>query len=784
MAEALSNRPQFSDSYAQQLAWRYFGIDSVATELPGERDQNFRLLTNHSDYVLKIANYDADPEYLAFENRAIQLCNAVDGLTTPILLKSDNKSTLVTHSNSENGHSCCIRCFIFVPGRPLAQCQNLSDATLISLGRALASIDQQLKLLNHEKSARRYLKWDLANAPAIVEAGLGLHTDPAHRQLIELHFERFKKVSQKLESLEKSVIHNDANDYNWILNEDPSTGSSSIGIIDFGDMVYSATINDLAICGAYLTLDRQSPIEKVGKLIAGYNEVRGLSDSEINVLFPLMCMRLVQSVTIAAEQKQLRPDDDYLTITEAPAWRMLEQLAKLDPEDVKQRFYDARNSAHSENHLLAQSKNGSIQETRAQLIGPSLSLSYDSPLHITRGKGQYLYDSNGSTYLDCVNNVCHVGHCHPYVVSSISNQVATLNTNTRYLHENLTKLARRLTSTLPDSLDVCYFVNSGSEANDLALRLATTYTQREDFVVLDHAYHGHTSALIDISPYKFDAKGGAGCKSHVLVLPMPDGFRGMFRYEQADYGEEYIEHAIKTMSKRFETTPPAAFIAESLLSCGGQIILPYGYLGAVYRCIRDHGGLCIADEVQVGFGRVGKQFWGFQLQDVIPDIVTMGKPFGNGHPLAAVVTTREVANAFNNGMEYFNTYGGNPVSCAAGLAVLDVIEDENLQAHANDVGAALIGMLKNLQRSFGPQIGDVRGEGLFIGLEFVSDTENRVPDAKLAKAIVESMKTKNILLSTDGPDRNVIKIKPPMVFDHANAERLVSTLDRVLKQLI
>lgn len=781
MQESLTHRPRFSETAAQRLAWQHFGIDAIVTTLPGERDQNFRLLTNHSDYILKISNYDADPEFIAFENRAIQLCNSVDGVATPILLKSDNKRTWITHENPETNQSCVVRCFNFVQGKPLAKCQAISNDIQRALGRHLASIDLQLKLLNHEKQAKRHLKWDLANAPAIVQAGLGLHSSPKRRALIEHHFAQFKSISPYLDSLEQSVIHNDANDYNWILNEGAASGTNSIGIIDFGDMVYSATVNDLAICSAYLILDRDNPMEVVANLVSGYNEVRGIPDAEINVLFPLMCMRLAQSVTIAAENKLQRPDDQYLTITEEPAWRMLEQLAKLDQEEIKQALYDARNPRNSK--AVESLVQDPTLDARQRLISASLSLAYKKPLHITRGKGQYLYDSNGATYLDCVNNVCHVGHCHPHVVSSITNQATTLNTNTRYLHDNLTKLADRLTQTLPSELEVCFFVNSGSEANDLALRLATNFTSRDNFVVLDNAYHGHTAALIDISPYKFNSPGGTGCKPHVCVLPMPDGFRGKYRYEQSDYAVQFAEDAKQVLSQRFQSQPPAAFIAESVLSCGGQIVLPDGYLNTMYQCVRDCGGVCIADEVQVGFGRVGKQFWGFELQNVVPDIVTMGKPFGNGHPLAAVVTTREIADAFDNGMEYFNTFGGNPVSCAAGLAVLEVIEKEDLQSHAQMVGASLIKMLQELGETY-QQIGDVRGAGLFIGIEMVFDRKDRIPDTNLAMEIVESMKKKHILLSTDGPDQNVIKIKPPMVFDLANAERLVSTLDRVLRKLI
>ncbi|MEZ4699353.1 MAG: aminotransferase class III-fold pyridoxal phosphate-dependent enzyme [Rhodothermales bacterium] len=414
---------------------------------------------------------------------------------------------------------------------------------------------------------------------------------------------------------------------------------------------------------------------------------------------------------------------------------------------------------------------------RRRHLGPSLSVSYREPLKIVRGRAQYLYDEAGRAYLDGVNNVCHVGHAHPRVVSAIQEQAALLNTNTRYLHDHIVTYAERLTATLPEPLRVCYFVCSGSEANELALRLAQTYTNRKDVILVDHAYHGNTGALIDISPYKFNSPGGKGAPPHVHVAPAPDAFRGRHRAPEPDLGSRYARYVADLAAAH----PPAAFIAESILSCGGQIVLPEGYLASAYAAVRRAGGVCIADEVQVGFGRVGSHFWAFETQGVVPDIVTMGKPIGNGHPMAAVVTTPAIADAFDNGMEYFNTFGGNPVSCAAGLAVLDVIRDEDLQQHALDTGRYFLERLRDLMRRH-PAIGDVRGLGLFIGIEFVTDRDTRSPDAETASAAVEALKEQGILLSTDGPDHNVIKIKPPMPFDRENAGQVTRALDAWLER--
>jgi 4-aminobutyrate aminotransferase-like enzyme len=340
--------------------------------------------------------------------------------------------------------------------------------------------------------------------------------------------------------------------------------------------------------------------------------------------------------------------------------------------------------------------------------------------------------------------------------------------------------AERLTATLPDPLSVCYFVNSGSEANDLALRLARAYTGGTDTIVVNGAYHGNLSSLIDISPYKFDGPGGQGSPPFVHKLIMPDGYRGPYKYDDPACGRKYADQVQTVLHQAGQSgRKVAAFICESLLSCGGQIVLPDGYLREVYQQVRASGGICIADEVQVGFGRVGSHFWGFETQDVIPDIVTMGKPIGNGHPLGAVVTTPKIADAFANGMEYFNTYGGNPVSCAVGLAVLETIEKEGLQAHAEQVGNLLKTGMKHLMAKH-PVVGDVRGLGLFLGMELVQNRDTLEPAADIAEYIVEQAKGEGILLSTDGPFHNVLKIKPPLCFSEENTKRLVETLDKIL----
>jgi 4-aminobutyrate aminotransferase-like enzyme len=419
---------------------------------------------------------------------------------------------------------------------------------------------------------------------------------------------------------------------------------------------------------------------------------------------------------------------------------------------------------------------------RRKHMGHNQSISYRQPLKIVRGWKQYLFDDAGRKYLDAYNNVAHVGHNHPRVVAAAQRQLAILNTNTRYLHDNIIRYAEKLTSLFDPSLSVCFFVNSGSEANELALRLARTYTNQRDMIVLEAAYHGNTNTLIDISPYKHNGPGGKGAPSWVHAAPIPDEYRGTYKRNDPQAGAKYARHVLEIIEKlKQKGSGLAGFIAESLPSVGGQIVMPSGYLADAYRYVRESGGVCIVDEVQTGFGRIGTHFWGFEAQGVVPDIVVLGKPIGNGHPLGAVITTRPIADAFNSGMEYFSTFGGNPVSCAVGLEVLNVVQDEHLQEHALRVGNCMLDGLRPLVDRY-PIVGDVRGSGLFLGVELVRDQETLEPAAEEASFIVNRMRERGILAGTDGPYHNVVKIRPPMPFDQQNAEFLVNVIDAMLKE--
>jgi 4-aminobutyrate aminotransferase-like enzyme len=633
----------------------------------------------------------------------------------------------------------------------------------------LGNLDLLLAGFDHH-GAHLTHRWDLTKTLQHRNK-ISLIGDPQKRRILEWFFHFFAASAQtSLSSLPHSVIHADANDENILLDDHEISG-----LLDFGDCLFNPTICELAIAVAYAMLDQADPLEIGAQVVKGYDDIRPLTKEELAVLYPLIGGRLITTLIMSAERRLIDPGHPNWFVTENRAWHLLQKLYPLNPIDITIKLTEDIDPQIKKPRGESPEK---LLQKRNTYVGASLSVSYNQPLKIVRGRGPYLFNDKDRPFLDLVNNVCHVGHCHPKVVEAGQKQMALLNTNTRYLYDGLTEYAERLCEKLPEPLNTCYFVNSGSEANELALRLAVTHTGRQDFAVLDGAYHGHTSKLINISPYKFMGKGGSGKpEPWVHICPMPDGYRGKYKGNTREtglaYGDE-VGRIIANMPMR-----PAGFITESLMGCGGQIIPPPGYLETAFQHVRAAGGLCIIDEVQVGFGRVGTHFWAFEQQNVIPDIVVLGKPIGNGHPMAAVVTTRGIANSFHNGMEFFSTFGGNPVSCAIGLAVLEVIQNEGLQQHAFELGRYFLAGLFALKEKY-PLIGDVRGTGFFIGVEFVLDRDTLLPAPEAANQFIQDMRHRGILLSTDGPHHNVIKIKPPMVINPGDVDMVLRSFDDVL----
>lgn len=1011
----LEQSPRFTLSDAERLARDHFRVAGRASALPSERDQNFLITPDAGpSIVLKIANAAEDPAMLDAQRAVIDHLAKAMTITPHIVHAPDGEDRPIA---MRNGRSHAVWAVTRLPGRPLGQVRDRPESLYADLGRRVAELGDALAEFDHP-AIHRDFHWDLANARGIVEARAhAVDDDALSGAITRIGHEFDVRVEPVLDRLARAAIHGDLNDHNVLV--DLGSGASPCeriaGIVDFGDMVHSYRIGDLAIAIAYAMLGEDDPLTAIQHVVRGYSDSARLTDDECAALFGLAAMRLCASACIAREQRREQPENEYLGVSQKAIQKLLPKLARtpfalveaivreasgLDPVPASARVREYLRRAHPKpvlgfdlatepaivldlsitspllegdqaqnaeptltkkvfgamreagvrvaigrydeprllytapafalgdrptdehrtihigldlfaeagtpvyvpfdgvvhachdnasfldygpmiivrhltdegvefftlyGHLSRESLDrvhpGKVlaagdqiatlgtadvnvgwtphlhlqvitdllglgtdfpgvarptqrrvwtgfcpdpnrivrvpeerfpapaptkraaREARRAKIGGNVSIAYRDPIRVVRGWMQYLYDDEGRCFLDAYNNVPHVGHCHPRVIEAATRQMRLLNTNTRYLNDLLASYAERLLATLPPSLEVCYFVNSASEANELALRLARAATGRIDTIVLDAAYHGNTTSLIDISPYKHAGPGGTGAPDWVHVAPLPDVFRGPYKASDPQAGAKYAAHVggiIERLAR--ERRKPAAFIAETCPSVGGQIVLPPGYLAGAYEFTKAAGGVCIADEVQTGLGRTGTSFWAFESQGVVPDIVVMGKPLGNGHPIGAVATTRAIARAFDNGMEFFSTFGGNTVSCAVGLAVLDVVREEALQEHARVVGERMLSRLGPLVERC-RLVGDVRGSGLFLGVELVRDRTTLEPADAEAAFVANRLRERGILLGTDGPHHNVIKIRPPMPFTESDGDLVVEELERAVGAL-
>ena len=996
---------QFTTELAENILLECYHIKGKATQLPGEIDLNFRIRTeDKGDFILKISRPDEDLNYLKYQQSILRhLDKNTANIATPKVI-NDKTGNAISKIVDDFGNQRYVRLLTWVSGRIWSSVNPHSNSLRYDLGKQCGLLTKAFQSFTHEESYKEF-DWDIAQS---MWTKHHLHLFSSEEKEIVSHFQnQFKNCHSTYLNLRKSIVHNDANDNNIVVSENIINPKVE-AVIDFGDTIYTQIINDVAIVCAYAIMHYNDPLEAALPIVKGYHETFSLQEEELSYLYMAIAMRLVISVTKSAINKINEPNNEYLLISEQPAWELLKKWQAISPEfahfsfrevcgfashpdrdsfnswvlnttfnisdlfpsvnkndiqlldlsvsspwigheedfndleffqfklDKLQKQYPNKiiaggyleprpiytsteydkignagresrsihlgidfwlpsltpvyalfdgevviavnDAGHKEygglivlkhrverfdfftlyGHLTVASAiqynlgdtikrgdkiaelgnnlenghwaphlhfqimlslldykidfpgvayknqmnvwksmcpdpnlifklksfqkeeitNNDLIEFRKQHLGKSLSLQYNEPIKMVRGSGVYLMDEFGRKYLDTVNNVAHVGHENYKVVKAGQEQMALINTNSRYLHENINKLVKELLETLPQELNVLHFVNSGSEANELAIRMVKAVTGEQDILVSEVGYHGNTNMCVDISSYKFEGKGGKGAPEYTHVFPLPDTFRGRYRGEDA--GLKYAEEVKKLVKKIHQLgRGVGGFIIEPIISCGGQIELPTAFLSRAYKSVREAGGLCISDEVQTGCGRMGKTFWGFQLHNVVPDIVTIGKPLGNGHPIAAVACTREVANKFANGMEYFNTFGGNPVSCAIATEVIKIIKQDNLQNHASAVGEFLKSKLKSVSKEF-PIIGDVRGQGLFIGVELVDHNMN--PLADQTDYLINRMKDYGILMSSDGPDHNVLKIKPPLVFTTENAQEIIFYLRKVLAE--
>jgi 4-aminobutyrate aminotransferase-like enzyme/Ser/Thr protein kinase RdoA (MazF antagonist) len=774
--------PAFSTEQAVDLAQQVFDVRASAHPLGSERDQNFRLSSTDGDeWVLKIANPAEDPANLDMQNQALIHIAQVDPELEIPRIKPTREGALFDEIEGSDGRRFIVRLLSFIPGQFLDDVQPY-PALLRDVGAMTARLARALSGFFHP-TARHELLWDITQAPALRTQTHHIG-DPEQRRMVNNVLDHLEAgVIPKLQKLRGQIIHNDINGSNTLVR-----GDRVIGVIDFGDLIHAPMVADLAVPIADMIIETSDPVATAVEIVAGYHSVTLLEDDELDLIFDLVLTRTAMFVAIARWRVGNHPENTEYIMSSVKEYgtligrlqelgrdRMLAGLRRACAMPISLAVPDFDFSP-SDSETLE-----SMLARRQQHLGPGLVLTYDRPLHVVRGDGVWLIDAEGHSLLDAYNNVPQVGHCHPTVVEALARQAATLNTNTRYLYESAIEYAERLAATMPGDLSVCMFVCSGSEANDLAWRLAKAHTGNTGAIVIENAYHGTTDAIFELSPEEH--REGRPLAEHLSTILAPDGYRGRFRRDDPQFADRYaetIDDAVASLEARGFS--PAAYFLDLVLSSSGILVPPPGYLSAAIEKVRAAGGLFVADEVQSGFGRTGDHFWGFSAHDVIPDIVTLGKPIGNGYSMAAVVTTPEIAASLNKESDFFSTTGGNPVACAVGLAVLDVLEQERLQEHAAKVGAHLRSQIADLARQH-PLIGDVRGAGLFIGVELVRDRSSLEPATDEASAIANHMRDLGVLVGIAGPNANVLKIRPPLVFDESHASQLTDALDRALLEI-
>ena len=995
-------------AYWTKVLKEIWDIDANLVQLDGEYDLNF-LLTGERQGVLKVMRADCDSSFIDMQCRAFEhLSKHAPTVPVPGVLATSAGGLYTTVSGPE-GESRIVWLLEKMPGKTYAQFLPQSLDLIYHLGQSVGAMDKALQDFKHS-SLQRQFKWDLSTAQWVGDE-LSVITEDTKREVIADIVSQYQQLQPQLLELERGAIHNDVNDYNILVSGSLTEAARVTGLIDLGDMCAGPRICNLAITAAYVVLGQDQPEQALESLVKGYHSEYPITAAELEMLWPLLRMRLAVSVVISTLVSKEKPDDPYVLISQKPAWTFLldnkvnfellggrlrvacglavtdtapkiaawleaergnfapilgcdlanaamrelsveactvpknpfamsgeealvlggayhpeegvwlgyyneprlvytdaafskgpykasnrrtvhigvdafaqagravqtplaatvvctenrranldyggmvilsHQTAAgdvfytlyghLDPESISSlssgqtlqrgETFAALGGMHANGgwnpHLhfqLALSTKGigedwpgvadpdelalwnaicpnpaalmnlpdaktcykpvakaAVLAQRRAHFGENVKLTYADPVMFLRGWRHHLFDEWGRPYLDSYNNVPHVGHAHPRIQAVAADQLLRMNSNTRYLHPAQTAFANKILSKMPESLSVCFFVNSGTEANELALRLARAHTGGKDMVTPDHGYHGNTTGAIDISAYKFNAKGGVGQADWVQLVDVADEYRGRFKADDVQRAEKYaalVDDALAAIDERGGKL--AGFIAETFPSVGGQIIPPQGYLASVYKRIRAAGGVCIADEVQTALGRLGEYYFAFEQQQALPDIVVMGKPIGNGQPIGVLVTTPEIAASFARGPEYFSTFGGSNLSCRIGTEVLQIVDDEGLQENALSMGNLLLNGLRQLQQKH-QLIGDVRGYGLFIGLDLVTDRETREPATAVADYVKNRMRENRILMGTEGPADNILKIRPPLTIEEQDVQMILQVLDQVLAE--
>lgn len=746
-----------------------------------ERDQNFRIETaDGSGFIFKVANADESSDVIDFQLGALQhIARMAPALPVPRVVQSDRGRNFhtVRFSNGFNHDVYLLTC---LEGMLLSDTSVCDDSdTRRNIGQLLANVDLALRGYFHPAAMQEH-PWNFETCTRLRHLTQHIESAEARAEVDEV-FERMSDiVIPRLQSLRHQVIHQDAHSDNILV--DPDDPTRITGLIDFGDLLYGTVVAEIAVACDSIPYGSSNMAAAAAEIAASFDSVLALEEEEVELIFDLICARNALTTTIAAARKALTPEQPVHIQSPLAFVDNLRALQRVGQTDFTQRLRTAcRFPAYcpkTARESPSEDEEARLVDARRSLMGHNTTHFYERPMHFERARGPWLYSTDGHRYLDCYNNVPQVGHCHPHVVRAIARQAAALNTNTRYLYHSALEYADRLTSKLAPHLSACIFVNSGSEANDVAWQMAKLITGNSGAVIMEDAYHGVTDVIRQFSPGRPETK----LPSFLKGLIVPDPYRGPFREDDPELVHKYAADADRAIAElEASGHGVAAFMIDSALCSSGVPDVPDGYMRAIEKKIRAAGGLMICDEVQSGFGRMG-QWWGHEHHGVRADIVTMGKPVGNGHPLGVVVTTQEYLNQFMDKTRLFSTFGGNTVACAAGNAVLDVIEQENLVERSRSVGDYLRSEIMKLAAKH-MLIGSVRGHGMVTGLEFVTDRAERSPATAATARLVELMRQEHVLVGSEGRDVNVLKLRPSLVFEREHVDVFVEALDLSLDAL-
>lgn len=751
-------------------AAQQFGLTGKWSRLAGERDLNYRIEDESgSRWVFRLCNANEDIAIFDCQVKALEHIARMDAsLPVPKVRRTISNALMGTVDH--NGQTYPVILLSFLAGAPIGTTR-LPAETLYEVGRLIARLGKALRGFSHGAPASRHLAWDHRRLPDLL-GHIDLLPAAEHGRVRRILEGFCKDTLPQLDTLRNQIIHSDAHPDN-MLNDNGNVS----GIIDFGDMVFGTLVQDIANTIADFMFPGADNVQIIYEIVRGYNSITQLEEEELDLLLPVIEARLLMTpLVFALRQKGGAPEASYADVA-GRAFPLLNDVEAKRDEIVKT-IRRAGNFPPKSSQATADVSD--MLKRRKAVMGNNLYMFYDTPIHLAKGEGVWLTAVDGKRYLDCYNNVPHVGHCHPYVTEAIHRQSRILNTNTRYLSEHALEYAERLTATLDPSLTAVAFVNSGSEANDIAWRMAKVWTGRSGGLALEFAYHGITDAVDPFSPSNDLA---AWNFPHMRTIPAPDDYRGPYKRGENDIARRYADLADAPIAQLQQSEyGVAAAMVDSAFMTNGMLEAPAGYLAQVVDKIRAAGGLFIADEVQSGFGRMGTAMWGHQHHGVVPDFVTLGKPAGNGHPIGVVITRPEILDHFTRAATFFSTFGGNNVSCAAGLAVLDVIRDEALVENARTTGAYFKARLRELKDKH-PLIGDVRGTGLALGVELVHDHHTLEPAKAETKRLANMMRDRGVLIGTEGILGNILKLRPPAVFKPQHVDIVIDALDSALREL-